>query len=75
MNKYKWLKRNWKYLLVALYIISPIDIIPDALLPFGAGDDFIVFMGALVNYMREKKEREKLEFEAKGKILEGEIEE
>jgi uncharacterized membrane protein YkvA (DUF1232 family) len=37
-----WLKRYWPLLLGLLYLISPIDAVPDTLLGLGWGDDILL---------------------------------
>ena len=39
-----WLKRFWPLLLGVLYLVSPIDAIPDTLLGFGWTDDIVVLL-------------------------------
>ena len=39
-----WLKRFWPLLLGLIYLVSPIDAIPDALLGLGWADDIVVLL-------------------------------
>jgi uncharacterized membrane protein YkvA (DUF1232 family) len=39
-----WLKRFWPLLLGILYLVSPIDAIPDTLLGLGWTDDIVVLL-------------------------------
>lgn len=55
MKWLKLLKKHWKLLLVILYLVSPIDLIPDAILPTGLADDTIVVIATLANYLRNRE--------------------
>ncbi len=39
-----WLKRFWPLLLALIYLVSPIDAIPDALLGLGWADDIVLLV-------------------------------
>ncbi len=55
---FKFLRKNWLIILSAIYIVSPIDIIPDFLIGFGLADDFALIAGnILVKFITERKER------------------
>ena len=43
---------KWRYLLVLLYLASPIDLIPDFFLPFGLVDDAYLLLLSLDNLLR-----------------------
>lgn len=61
------IKKNWWLLLVVLYLILPLDIIPDVILPFGLADDLLlVILSAIKAHRANKKD-------AKDKIIDGEI--
>lgn len=68
INKKKsFIKENWLLILALVYVISPIDFIPDVLLPAGFGDDLLVILVALAKkYWSYKTNNE-------DKIIEGEI--
>lgn len=67
INKKKsFLKDNWLLILALIYVLSPIDFIPDALLPIGFGDDLLVLLLTLAKkYWGYKKKKDN--------IIEGEI--
>ncbi len=47
---------SWVFLILAvIYILSPIDIIPDLIPVLGWGDDFIVGALALINFLNQYK--------------------
>ncbi len=76
MNKLKWLRRHWKLVLAVIYVLSPVDIIPEAIVgPLGIPDDILVVLGAVVSYIKEKREQDKIRFDAEGEVFEGEVEE
>ncbi len=51
----KLARKHWRLLAVAIYLIFPIDIIPDALLPVGYMDDIILIMTAIIGYLRTRE--------------------
>ena len=47
---------SWIFLILAIiYILSPIDIIPDLIPVLGWGDDFIVGALAVINFINQQK--------------------
>jgi len=47
---------SWVFLILAvIYILSPIDIIPDLIPVLGWGDDFVVGALALINFINQQK--------------------
>ena len=68
VNKKKsFLRENWLLVLALIYVLSPIDFIPDALLPVGFGDDLLVLLATLAKkYWDNKRNKE-------DSIIEGEI--
>lgn len=75
----RFLKKNWKLILAILYLLSPIDIIPDIVPVVGVSDDLAALVLALVlrylEYRKEAVERNKQTSRGipKGEILEGEL--
>ncbi len=62
----RFLQKNWVLIIAILYVLSPIDVLPDFLPLVGYSDDLLVLIGSLlIGYVQYKKER--------GKILEGEV--
>ncbi|MBD3328952.1 DUF1232 domain-containing protein [Candidatus Dojkabacteria bacterium] len=62
------LKENWLLLFAILYIISPIDVIPDWIPVAGQGDDALVLIIELINQLRKFKQKRA------SKVIDGEIE-
>lgn len=62
----KFARKHWKLILAVIYLISPIDIIPDVLIPFGYTEDAILLLMAVLEYYSKKRKK-------KGKIIDGEI--
>ena len=59
-------RQNWMLILAIVYVLSPLDFVPDALLPVGLGDDILVLLWALIKkYFDYRKD--------KNNIVEGEI--
>lgn len=74
MKLLKLLRKHWRILIVLVYLISPIDLIPDALAPVGFADDLLVIIAALASYLKQKQTEKMHEIaENKGDILEGEL--
>lgn len=72
-NIKKFIKRNWKLILGLIYLLSPLDIIPDVLPVIGISDDALVaILTLLMRYMDFKKEL-KMEQKMNDNIQEGEI--
>ncbi len=78
----KFLKNRWVLIIISLvYLISPIDIIPDFLLPGGIADDVIVFLLLLreiVLLYGEQQKRKRIEqnsklFDTDPEIVDGEL--
>lgn len=70
-----FIKKHWKLILAVLYLILPIDLIPDVLLPLGYTDDLFLVVSAVLSYLVKKKHSEKTGSKTKGDIFEGEISE
>jgi uncharacterized membrane protein YkvA (DUF1232 family) len=56
----KFLKKNWLLILSLIYILSPIDLIPEAFLgPLGLIDDagllFILILKAIIQFLQERQ--------------------
>jgi uncharacterized membrane protein YkvA (DUF1232 family) len=74
MKILRLLKKHWRILLVAIYLISPIDLIPDALVPAGFADDLLVILAAVASYLKQKQTEKMHEIaQQDGDILEGEL--
>ncbi len=57
-----------------VYLLSPIDLIPDALAPVGFSDDLLVIIAALASYLKQKQNQKMHEVAEKDQdILEGEL--
>lgn len=66
----RFLKDNWLLVVAVIYVLLPIDIIPDWLLPIGFVDDLGVLLATLLwRYISYKKGGEKMH----DKIIEGEL--
>ena len=54
-----FIKQNWLLMIAAIYVLSPIDILPDVIPFFGSVDDTIVVLLELVRqywqYSKENK--------------------
>ena len=58
----KFLKENWLLVFAVLYVLSPIDIIPDQIPLIGQTDDaMVVFIELIRKYGEYKKEKNNLE--------------
>jgi uncharacterized membrane protein YkvA (DUF1232 family) len=63
----KFIRKNWKLILVIVYLLSPLDIIPDVIPVFGATDDIaLALLAVLSKYIEFRKEH-------KSKVQEGEL--
>lgn len=53
---FQYLKQNWISVLIIIYILSPIDFIPDAIMPIGTVDDvsllIIEFLRQYIEYSK-----------------------
>jgi uncharacterized membrane protein YkvA (DUF1232 family) len=56
----KFLIKNWRIVLAIVYVLLPLDFIPDVIPFLGVSDDILVLLGALiyqfVQYRRENPE-------------------
>ncbi len=63
----KFTKKHWFTIFTLIYIISPIDLIPEILGPMGLIDDggflFIEIINLIAKHRKKHKEEEKLEDE------------
>ena len=57
----KFIKKNWKLILALLYLLSPLDIIPDVLPFIGISDDALVAIITLVQRYIDFKKEQKME--------------
>lgn len=74
MKLLKLLKKHWKILAVLVYLLSPIDIIPDALMPAGFADDLLVILAAAASYLKQRQVEKMHEIGTQeDDILEGEL--
>ena len=65
-----FIKEHWKLILAVLYLISPIDIIPDVLIPLGYTEDILILITAVVEYYLKLRKKEK---KRKKDVIEGEL--
>lgn len=62
----KFIRENWMLILAILYVLSPVDFIPDFIPMLGLGDDLgALIISLLIKFLQERKN-------AKKEILEGE---
>lgn len=55
----KFIRNNWLIILSAIYILSPVDIIPDFLVGIGLADDLALIAGnLLVKVIKERRKKE-----------------
>ncbi len=47
-NQSKFFKKNWKFILFIIYLLSPVDIIPDVVAGAGLLDDLLFFIYVLL---------------------------
>lgn len=70
MNKrkmMKFVKENWLLVAAILYVLSPIDLIPDFVPAIGYSDDLaILVLTLIINYLRFRKK-------VKNNVIEGEV--
>lgn len=59
MKKGNFFSKNWMLILVVVYILSPLDLIPDALPVAGAVDDFLLLAIELVRRYKASQAEEK----------------
>ena len=58
MNMFKdFLKKNWQYALVLVYILFPIDVIPDSIPLVGNVDDSILLLLSFVKQYTDFKKQ------------------
>lgn len=69
----KFIKKHWKLILTIIYLLSPIDLIPDVLLPLGYTDDLILIITAVLDYYVQNKRRDPIDFDKKSDVVDGEI--
>ncbi len=70
-----FIKKHWKVILVIIYVISPIDLIPDVLMPLGYTEDLLLVVTMILDYYKRKKAEEKFTFTNEDKPVDGEVEE
>lgn len=69
-----FLEKNWLLILAIIYLILPIDLIPDAIPVVGSLDDSaLLIINLIQKYILWKKENEQKEGREKDNIHEGEI--
>jgi len=53
----KFIKQNWMLIAAIIYVISPLDFIPDALLPVGFFDDIAILLATLfIRYLKHRRD-------------------
>lgn len=52
-NKIKFFLCNWRTIVMMVYVLSPIDVIPDALGPVGFIDDVVVVVVMVISLARQ----------------------
>lgn len=67
-----FLKKYWKPILVVVYLVSPLDIIPDVLLPLGYTDDALMIIALILEYVLRNRS-EVMQFDEEFETVEGEI--
>lgn len=69
-----FLEKNWLLILAIIYLILPVDLIPDAIPVVGSLDDAaLLIINLIQKYILWKKENEQKESGEKDNIHEGEI--
>jgi uncharacterized membrane protein YkvA (DUF1232 family) len=67
-----FITKNYILLIAVLYLIWPIDLIPD-IPPFGyAEDTAVVILGALIQHFKNKKEKKKSDVAKDSEVIDGE---
>lgn len=61
------IKRHWKLILVIIYVISPIDLIPDVLFPLGYTEDILLVVSMVLDYFLRKRAEKPFKFDAQNK--------
>lgn len=56
---YKFLRKNWLIILSVIYIISPIDLIPDYIIGLGLADDLTIAIANILIAMAKNKRNSK----------------
>lgn len=70
-NLKEFLIKNWKIILAIVYVLSPLDFVPDGIPLFGLSDDLIVLILMLLwQYISYRRDLAKVK---KGDVVEGEI--
>lgn len=73
----KFLKDNWTLLLVLIYIVSPVDFIPESIFgPIGVTDDVTLLILELFRKYRAKKKLENISttsFGNESEVVDGKI--
>jgi uncharacterized membrane protein YkvA (DUF1232 family) len=69
-----FLEKNWLLILAIIYLILPVDLIPDAIPVVGSLDDAaLLIINLIQKYILWKREKEQAESRTKGNVKEGEI--
>ena len=70
-----FLKQNWVLIAAIIYVISPIDFIPDTLLPVGFADDIAVLLATLfIRYLKHRRDTKlQTNLHKNENVVEGEI--
>ena len=67
-------EKNWLLILGIVYLILPVDLIPDAIPVLGSLDDAaLLIINLIQKYILWKREKEQAESRTKGNVKEGEI--
>ena len=62
-----FLKKNWFLVVALIYLLSPVDFIPDVIPALGASDDVLVLLATLfIKYRQHVKNK-------KDTVIEGEV--
>ncbi len=69
-----FLSRNWLLIVAIIYLILPIDLIPDAIPVLGSLDDAaLLIINLIQKYILWRRENEQTESRTEGNVKEGEI--